>query len=209
MKYFFLIFFLFSLISCSKDAHDYTMGELYKDYYVQKQVEKELTNDEKNIIDEAEKQYISRGMEDELKAKTLGELIKEFSNQTSLLNINSVTKLKILNKIISSENNIQSLKWKIQIFNKSKKEIIHVQGWLVIHDKKTKEIMRHDTIDCQITIKSNSSVVFITNFQDFDSGNEGNRIINNLNIKELQNQYEWVPVTVMFGDSTELSKVNM
>jgi len=147
MKILYLILICISFLSCSQDVYDCTMNELYQDYYVQQKVEKELSVIERNLIDEAEKRYIAEGRGEDLNKMTIGMLIEEQEKLTGTESINNITSIELIDKLIVEKDSVRLLKWKVRIRNKSKKDIIRVQGWLYILGPKTKEILRRDTIN--------------------------------------------------------------
>jgi hypothetical protein len=199
---------LLLLVSCNKDVHDYTIKELYQNDYVKDIVEKKLSFDEKYKLDKAEQRYLNSYQNEELLSKTLGELIKEQQDIPPEKDLTKITNVKLIEKNIISGNGINYLKWKIQINNTFKKDIIRVQGWLYFLDKKTKEIIRRDTVDCNQLIKVTSSIFCFSKSHEFDLTIPGDKIIQNANIENLQKSLDWEPVMITFKDSTQLSSIN-
>ncbi|MFC2130002.1 hypothetical protein ACFLSQ_01060 [Bacteroidota bacterium] len=185
------------------------MNDLYKDYYVQQKVEKELSIIERNLIDEAEKRYIAEGREEELYKMTIGILIEEQEKLTYAESINNITSIELIDKLIIEKDSVRLMRWKMKIRNNGKKDIIKVQGWLYILGPKTKEILRRDTINCALNIPSGKSVHYTTNPVNLNYTILASKIIEDLSVDSLRKYIEWQPLSVMFGDSTQILKTNM
>jgi hypothetical protein len=194
-------------LACSKEPHEYTMDEVYRDYYVQKKIESQLSFQEKDLLDRAEQRYIAMGKKNQFSKMTINDIINEQKKFNDVQNIINVTTIKITDKSIIQENNNRYIQWKILIYNKSNKAITKVQGWINIIDLKSKEILRTDVIDSDVIIKKNGNIVIESIMKEFDISEKANNIIKDAKIEELNKMIVWHPTLIIFADSTELTDI--
>ena len=77
---------------------------------------------------------------------------------------------------------------------------------VVYIDKKTKEILRKDTIDCKKTIPKKSNILFLTMNHDYNPIILGNKKIKSMSIEQINTILHWQPTYILFADSTELTE---
>ncbi len=205
MKKLYFIFFLIIIVACSKDPYNYTLDEIYEDYYKQKIVEKRLSLKERFLIDMAENRYEQLGKLDELRKKTLKEIINEQENLTNLDKFSKNIKIQIIARKIIKSKDKTFLIWKLKILNKLKSDIDKLQGWLIFTDNKTREILRIDTINCEKIIKNNTFIEFQTHYHDYNQKIKADNKLLNLDIKEINKIFDFNPTLIQLSNGITIT----